>query len=379
MIAHTGLPSVVLFSLCAALAACGTHAETSAGSGAPPPVVIDRENDGTTFQVQRPERFAVTAAVARDAESELSVTGVVTPDISRTVPVVSLASGRVAEIRARLGDHVDKGQVLARIQSPDVSAAMADFLKATAAVHLAETQLARAKRLYARGALAQKDVETATDAAERAAVDFTAAEERVKLLGGNPAGTPTLIDVVAPTSGVITEQNVTAAAGVKSLDNSPNLFTIADLTHVWIMCDVYENDLPAVREGETTRIRVTAYPDQPISGRISNISPILDPNLRTAKVRVEVSNPGILRVGMFVTATFRGFQSKRVAAVPASAILHLHDRDWVYISDGQGQFRRAEVVSGRVLPGNVQEVRSGVQPGDRVVANALVFQNTVDE
>jgi cobalt-zinc-cadmium efflux system membrane fusion protein len=178
---------------------------------------------------------------------------------------------------------------------------------------------------------------------------------------------------------VITEQNVTNAAGVKTLDNSPNLFTISDLSHVWIVCDVYENDLPTVRVGDSADIHLTAYPDRVLRGRISNVGQTLDPSIRTAKVRIEVANPGLLRVGMFVTATFHGQSRESRAAVPATAILHLHDREWVYVPAGDAQFERKEVVGGRMMPGNMQELLSGLDPGQRVVSNALVFQNTVEQ
>jgi cobalt-zinc-cadmium efflux system membrane fusion protein len=160
---------------------------------------------------------------------------------------------------------------------------------------------------------------------------------------------------------------------------SPNPFTISDLSHVWILCDVYENDLPNVHIGETAEIRLNAYPDKVFSGRISNVGPVLDPNLRTAKVRIEVANPGLMRVGMFVTATFHGQKKETHAAVPAAAILHLHDRDWVYVAAGDKKFRRVGVASGKMLPGNKQEVLSGLQPGTKVIGNALVFQNTAEQ
>jgi len=159
---------------------------------------------------------------------------------------------------------------------------------------------------------------------------------------------------------------------------SPNPFTISDLTDVWILCDVYENDLANVQVGEKADIRLNAYPDQVFTGTISNIGPVLDPNLRTAKVRIEVHNPGMMRPGMFVTATFHGQHRETRAAVPATAILHLHDREWVYIPAKDGQFRRVAVVAGEMLPGGMQEVASGIAPGQQVVANALEFQNTVE-
>jgi len=151
------------------------------------------------------------------------------------------------------------------------------------------------------------------------------------------------------------------------------------VSHVWIVCDVYENDLAQVHLGEYAEIRLNAFPDRVLRGRIGNIGQIMDPNLRTAKVRLEVENPALMRFGMFVTATFRGDAKERHATVPAAAILHLHDRDWVYQPVDGGRFRRVEVVAGNMLPGNQQEIASGLQPGTRVVANALVLQNTMEQ
>jgi len=166
---------------------------------------------------------------------------------------------------------------------------------------------------------------------------------------------------------------------VKTLYNSPNLFTIADLTTVWVICDVYENDLRNVRMGEMADIHLNAYPNRVLQARVTNIGSIMDPNIRTAKVRLEVHNPGILRLGMFVTATFHGQDKQITAVVPASAILHLHDRDWAYMPAENGTFRRVEVNGGKMVPPDLQEVSSGLKPGDRVVANALVLQNTTEQ
>lgn len=362
------------------VAGCTARGSADGASGAPPPAVVEHDGDGSVVRVDHPEQFPLSTATARDASPELSVTGVVNPDVSRAVPVVSLASGRVIDLRARLGDQVQKGQLLLRIQSADVVTAFSDYRKALADRALAESQLGRAQALYDRGAIAKKDEEVAQDAAEKARVDVENASERLRVLGMDANRAPTaIIDVVAPASGVITEQNVTNAAGVKSLDNSPNLFTISDLSRVWIVCDVYENDLRTVRVGDTADIHLAAYPDRVLKGRINNIGAILDPAIRTAKVRIEVANPGLLRIGMFVTATFHGRSTETRAVVPAAAVLHLHDRDWVYVPVGSGRFERREVIGGQMLANNMQELRSGLLPGERVVANALVFQNTVEQ
>jgi cobalt-zinc-cadmium efflux system membrane fusion protein len=124
---------------------------------------------------------------------------------------------------------------------------------------------------------------------------------------------------------------------------------------------------------------LNAYPKLVLKGRVDNLAPVLDPSLRTAKIRLEVANPGPLRMGMFVTATFHGLTKELHASVPASAVLHLHDRDWVYVPENTGRFRRIEVIAGSMLADNRQEIISGLQPAQQVVANALVLQNTVEQ
>jgi cobalt-zinc-cadmium efflux system membrane fusion protein len=368
--------------LCCALAVfgagCGSDSKQDAAAEAPPSVSTVQEQDSSVVTLEHPERFPLVAAVEHIATSSLQVTGTVAPDVSRTVPVISLASGRVVDIRARLGDTVEKGQLLMRVQSVDVAGAYSDYRKAVADEVLARTQFERAKELYQHGAIALNDLEVAQDAEEKAKVDVETTAEHLRALG-SPLDRPgAIVDIVAPVSGVITDQQVTNAAGVQSL-SSTNPFTISDLSHVWILCDVYENELPNVHVGETADVTPNAYPDQVIEGRISNIGAVLDPVLRTAKVRMEVRNSGTLRPGMFVTATFHGLKKEMHASVPASAIVHLHDRDWVYVPVEGGKFRRIEVKSGNMLPGRMQELLSGLQPGQKVVANALELQNTLEQ
>lgn len=345
---------------------------------APPPAVVEHAEDANIFQVDHPEQFPLATAVERISSSQLTVTGAVSPDVSRNVPVISIATGRVVEIKARLGDTVQKGQVLLRVQSADMSGAFSDYRKALADEKLARVQFERAKLLYDKGAISLNDYQTAEDVENKAQVDVENTRARLHVLGGDPNNPAPIVDIRAPVSGVITDQQVTNAAGVAGL-GSPNPFTISDLSRVWILCDVFENDLPTVHVGETAEIRLAAYPDKALTGRIGNVSPVLDPTLRSAKVRIELANPGLLRIGMFVTATFHGQKKEMHSAVPAAAVLHLHDRDWVYVPAGEKKFRRVEVTSGGMLPGNMQEILAGIKPGEQVVKNALVFQSTVEQ
>jgi membrane fusion protein, heavy metal efflux system len=375
---HEGFRApITLLCIAAAFAGCG-GSKADPRAEAPPPARVEREPDVNAFQVDHPEQFPLVTAIPRSSSSQLLTTGAISPDISRSVPVISLATGRVVEVLARLGDTVKKGQILLRVQSADVSTAFAEYRKAATDEKLAGTQFERARQLYDKGAISLNDFQTAEDVENKARVDVENTTERLRVLGASIDHPAAIVDIRAPISGVITDQQVTTAAGVSGL-GSPNPFTISDLSNVWVLCDVYENDLGNVHVGESAEIRLNAYPDHVFNGRISNVGPVLDPNLRTAKVRIEVSNPGMMRVGMFVTATFHGQKKELRAVVPASAILHLHDRDWVYVPTGGNKFRRTEVIDGDSLPGNLQEIVSGIKPGQQVVSNALVLQNTVEQ
>jgi cobalt-zinc-cadmium efflux system membrane fusion protein len=366
-----------LMGLALWLVGCG-GSKADPKAEAPPPATVESEADTNAFHVEHPEQFPLAAAVEHISTTQLVATGSVSPDISRSVPVISIASGRVVEVDARLGDTVKKGQVLLRVQSADMSAAFSDYRKAVADEKLARIQFERAKLLYDKGAISLNDFQTAEDVENKAQVDVENTTERLRVLGGSVEHPAAIVDIRAPISGVITDQQVTNAAGVAGL-GSPNPFTISDLSNVWILCDVYENDLANVHVGESAEIRLNAYPDKVFTGRISNVSPVLDPTIRTAKVRIEVGNPGLMRVGMFVSATFHGQKKETRAAVPASAILHLHDRDWVYVPAGDKKIRRIEVVAGAILPTKLQEIVSGIKPGQQVVSNALELQNTVEQ
>jgi len=373
------LPILFLAPILAlAISGCKEGAPDAQAEG-PQPAVVEPDMDANNFKVEHPERFPLVTVVEHRSVPTLNVTGVVQPDIARAVPVISLASGRVVEIKARLGDEVKKGQLLLRIRSSDVSGAYQIYLKAVNDERLARLQLERARTLYEKGAIAKSALETAEDTEEDAKADLDAATEQLRLLGVDKDHPSGIVDVTAPISGVITDQQVTNAAGVQGL-TGPNPFTISDLSYVWIIGDVYENDLDAVRVGQYADIHLNAYPDKVFKGRIDNILPVLDPGIRTAKVRLEVGNPERrMRVGMFVTATFYGKAPETHAAVPASAILHLHDRNWVFTSLGGGRFRRVEVVAGDTLPDHMQETTSGIKAGDQVVSNALDLQSTVEQ
>jgi cobalt-zinc-cadmium efflux system membrane fusion protein len=274
--------------------------------------------------VDNPGQFKLTTTGEYSTAPELNVTGAVNPDVSLQVQVPSLASGRIIEIDARLGDHVKKGQLLFKVRSTDISGAYSNYLQAVKNEELTRIQLDRANILYEHGAIPKSAVEIAQNAEDDNVVLLNAGKEQLGVLGADPNHPSAIVSVFAPVSGVITDQEITNQSGVQAL-TPPNPFTISSMSHVWIICDVYENDLAQVRLGEYADVRLNGYPDQVLKARISNIAPILDPSIRTSKVRLELANPGYMQLGMFATATFYGLKKDTYTTVPATAILHLHD------------------------------------------------------
>jgi cobalt-zinc-cadmium efflux system membrane fusion protein len=374
--------SLLLFSCCLAASVSLTSCKKdfNPSDGAPPSPQVVATGDMSLVSVDKPDQFPLVAAELREAPAELNVTGAVFPDIAREIPVISMANGRVVDIKVRLDEYVKKGALMIKVRSPDVSGAFDIYLKAANDEHMNNLAYTRAKDLFAHGAISQAMLEQAEDSEKDARADLTAAEEALKTLGVDKNQPSSVVNVYAPISGVIIQQNVTqsAAAGV-SLSGTATAFTIADLSSVWIICDVYENDIPKITLGQSAKIHLVAYPDKVLTGRVSDIGPVLDPNIRTAKVRIEIPNPGnILKLGMFVNATFESKTSEKHPVVPAPAVLHLHDRDWVFVPAGDKKFKRIEVHSGKMLPGDKQELLSGINPGQQVVSNVLQLEATLE-
>jgi cobalt-zinc-cadmium efflux system membrane fusion protein len=265
-----------------------------------------------------------------------------------------------------------------KVRSSDIAGAFSNYRQAVKNEQLTKIQLTRANLLFDHGAIPKSAQEIAQTAEDNNVVVLETAKEQLGLLGVDPDNPTGIVNVYAPVAGTITDQQITAQSAVQSY-SAPNPFTISDLSSIWVVCDVYENDLATVRLGDTAEIELNAYPGRMFRGRVSNIGTILDPNIRTAKVRIEIQNPGIMRLGMFVRATFRGQTNEMHTIVPASAVLHMHDRDFVYVPAPGNRFRRVEVVSGDLLQSNtaLQEIRSGLTPGQQVVTNALVLDHVL--
>ena len=366
-------PAAAALMLCIALVSVSCSRDTAA---APTKTQITLEPG--VYDVEHPELFKLAKAEGRALPTELTANGTVNPDITRTIRVTSLGSGRVVDLKVRLGDTVKKGQTLLVISSIDLANAASDYQKARADEDLSRKALDRSRELYSHGAMAAKDLEAAQDAEDKAKVDVQTAALHVRSLGGDPDHPGALIELRSPISGTIVEQNVAGFEGIKSLDNTPNLFTIADLSQVWVVCDVFENDLGEVHVGDAAEIRLNAYPERSFHGKVTNISSVLDPNTRAAKVRIELPNADkALRPEMFAVAKFRSRKLRDRVVVPGTAVMRLQDKDWVFRKEGPTRFRRLEVHTAGVTSDGAQAVQDGLNPGDEVIADALQFSTAM--
>jgi len=365
---------VLFLSTCLLMLGCGSKEEANAQTDTTTQSSeVEDISDNTVIKITHTTNFPTIKAQTQAVYEELALNGSIIPDVSRTVAVNALAGGRIAEIHARLGDTVKKGQLLLKIHSPDLANAVAALKQAKADELLAKRYYDRNKFLYERGAVvAQKDLEAAEDVLTDAQATTENAITQVQLLNADPQHPSAFVELRAPISGVIVEQNIALGSAAKSLDATPNLFTIADLSQVWLVCDVYENFLAQVNVGDSARIRVNAYPDQQLQGKVVNIFSLLDPATRTAKARIELDNAqGLLKPGMFATAVFVSQTKASRVVAPAAAIFRLHDRDWVFFPLGGNKYRRAEVQTGATNPDGSLQIASGLQAGDEIVANAL--------
>jgi cobalt-zinc-cadmium efflux system membrane fusion protein len=360
------------------LTGCAKKTEVGGGDTAPPNLKTQTTGEMSLVQVDKPDQFPLVPAAAYNAHAELDVTGTVTPDVSREIPVISLASGRVVDIKAKLYDNVRKGQLLLRVQSPDSTAAFDTYQKAVNDERLNSRLYERAKELYDKGAFSLSMLDQAEDAEKNAQADLAAATQALETLGVDKSHPSPIVPVYAPISGIIIQQNVTqaAAAGV-TFSGSSTAFVVADISEVWVLCDVYENDIPKIAVGQEARIKLNSNPSRVLTGHVSDIGPILDPSTRAAKVRIQVPNAGELKLGMFVTAVLLSRQEDHYSMVPAPSVLHLHDRDWVFEPAGDNKFRRVEVKAGQIV-GNNQVILSGVQSGQQVVSNVLQLEATLE-
>jgi membrane fusion protein, heavy metal efflux system len=307
----------------------------------------------------------------------LRLTGTVAYNAFRTTPVITQVSGPVSRVAVVPGQRVKQGQPMLYVASPDYSQLRSNYLKAKDAYALAQKAYARAKDLYQHRALSEQALEQAESAEVQAGGDLVSAQAALKVLGITDPdalvqGPPTFeVPVKAPIGGEVVEQNV--AVGQLIQPGSTQCFMISDTSNVWVLVNVYQNDLPYVRVGDVVTIQTDAYP-QVFQGRISYVAASLDPATRTLQARIATANPGEkLKKDMYVTATVKAGKISNATVLPDAAVLRDNENQpFVYAEASQNQFGRRAVTVGQSVNGQT-EITSGLKPGDHVVGNGSLF------
>lgn len=373
------LPRAMALALTLALASCHSNSKDDASKMTSFSAKAAPSATPTLFTIPETQmsHVQVVTVVPTQLTRTLRLTGNVTYNAFKTTPVITQVGGPVSRILVLPGQHVKAGQPMFDISSPDYSQLLAAYLKADDSFRLSDKNYNRAKDLYAHHANAEKDVEQAESDRNQAKTDLNAAEQGMKILGiKNPsalanAQTSALIPVLAPISGEVVERLVSPGQVVQA--GTTQAFTISDLSDVWVLANVYQADLAAVRNGQDVTVTTDAYPDV-FHGRISFVSPAVDPTTRTLQARIVVDNPGEkLKKDMYCTVTVTAGVMSNVVAVPDSAILRDdNNQPFVYVAVGSNQFGRRDVETGNSQNGQTQ-ILKGISIGERVVGDGSLF------
>jgi len=307
----------------------------------------------------------------------LRLTGAVAYNAFNTTPVITQVGGPVSRILVVPGQHVKAGEPLIDVSSPDYSQLLDAYLKAADSSRLAEKYYARAQDLYQHHAIAERDLEQAESDRNQAQADLNAAEQGMKILGiKNPedlakAPSSALIPVLAPISGEVVERLVSPGQVVQA--GQTQAFTISDLSTVWVLANIYQSDLAYVHSGDDVVVETDSYPGS-FHGRISYVSPALDPNTRTLQARILVDNPGEkLKRDMYCTVTVTAGVLSNVFAVPNTSVLRDdNNQPFIYVATGANQFGRRDVDLGESQNGQTQ-IMKGISVGERVVGDGSLF------
>jgi membrane fusion protein, heavy metal efflux system len=397
-----GLLAAALVALAFGCAVAGCSRDRDPGSGirdpknaaavqesaTPPPSMHDhgsripdpgsREIALTPDMIQR-AGIRIVEARKGIATTRLHLPGAVQPNAYKNLDVTSLVGGRVTQVRAELGQRVMQNEMLATVYSPELADAQTAFIAARSQLAAHDLALARTQRLFAIGAASRQELEKMD--AEKA--DMTRAVEtaraRLVLLGipedkaqriASPADVITTFDVKSPLAGVITKRNANPGLNI---DPATPLFTVTDLSDVWVVADLYERDFASVGVGSPVTITTAAYPGLELRGRVNYIDPQVQVETRTAKLRAEVANRADrLRLGMFVDVSIAGRSGRSVVMVPKTAVQVMGTQSVVFVSAGPGRFVQRAVTPGDTL-GNDIAISSGLDPGDMVVAEGSFF------
>lgn len=364
------------------LASCSSAGPAESASKMTSYSASERKADTATLFTVPDDQMAhleVVPVQKNNLRRQLRLAGNVTYNAFKTTPVFSPIGGPVHEILVAPGETVQAGQSLLTVNSPDYSAARSAYLKARDAFFLADKVYTRSQDLYAHGAVAEADLQQAESSRSQAHADLQASEDMLRALGikdpeamiKNPPKTTLQIPLPAPVGGEIVERLV--GPGQLLQAGATQVFTISDMSTVWVLVNVYQSDVGYVRVGDSVDITTDTYP-KVFHGRISYVAPALDPNTRTLQARIVTGNPNkILKKDMYVTAMLQAGVIRDALTVPDAAVLRdTENMPFVYAQSGANQFARRLVKIGDSQDGRTQ-ITDGLKEGERVVGDGSLF------
>jgi cobalt-zinc-cadmium efflux system membrane fusion protein len=303
------------------------------------------------------------------ALSEITLTGKITPDEDKMVKIFPLVSGVVRDVHVQLGDIVHKGQLLANMKSMEVAGFAKDAIASEADLKNTKRALQTNQDLYKSGLASQKDVEQAQGDYDKAVAEHKRTNAVMNI---NHSSADLSYEVKTPIEGYIVEKNVTNNMQVRT-DNSQTLFTVADLSTVWAVINIYESDITSVQVGDQVRITTLSYPDKVFTGKIDKIYSMLDPDNKSIKARVKIQNPGnLLKPEMFANVAVKSVSGENLPVINTRALVFDNDRYYVLVVDGKAHVSIRPVEIAKKVEDRAY-IKSGVKAGDRIIASRQVF------
>ncbi|MBS7564438.1 efflux RND transporter periplasmic adaptor subunit [Mucilaginibacter sp. Bleaf8] len=310
----------------------------------------------------------VDTVKAGNADALISLSGKITADDSKMAKIFPMVSGITQNVRVQMGDVVHKGQVLATMKSVEMAGFSKDVISADADIRNAKRNLQVAQDLYKSGLASEKDVEAARSDYQKAQAESNRSRTVLNINKGNAGG----YEVISPISGTVIEKNVTSNSEVRA-DNNQNMFTVADLSTVWAMINIYESDIASIKTGDEVKITTLSYPDKVFTGRIDKVYSTIDPDNKVMQARVVINNAGnLLKPEMFASVQVQSQSGETLPKVNTRTLVFDNDRYYVVVIDGKAHARIQPVTIAKKAD-EYAYISSGLKPGDRVVASRQVF------
>jgi membrane fusion protein, heavy metal efflux system len=305
---------------------------------------------------------------AADALSQLTLTGSIAPDENKMVKIFPLVSGIAQDIKVQLGDVVHKGQILAVMKSAEMAAYNKDYISSAADIRNTKRIMESTQDLYKSGLASQKDFEQAQSDYQKAVAEGKRASAVISINKSNENG----YEVRTPISGFVVEKNLNNSTQVRA-DNSQNLFTIADLSTVYVLVNVYESDISKIQTGDPVKVTTLSYPDKVFTGQIDKIDNMLDPDNKVMHARIKINNPGnALKPGMFANVLIKAKSGENLPEISSKALVFDSDKNYVIVVDGKAKVHIQPVEIAKTVEDRAY-ISKGLKPGDRVIASRQVY------